>query len=314
MEKVNTINRHTLFQYFLGLMSEEEKEHIHQWIEQDEENRKLFIKERKLFDVLILSDKQEEQKQGKSYIQPYIFSCLKIAAAVLLIIGSCYLYGNYRIDKLSQKYQYICVPAGNRTNIILPDGTNVWLNANSSLRYPTVFSRGKREIELNGEAYFEVKKDDKPFIVKTDKYNIEVLGTIFSVEAYANSRQFKTSLYEGKVKLYNASHPNAVYLSPGQSAEQIGDLLTVKATKDVNNYRWKDGLIYIENKSFGEIMELFEKFYNVRIVINNKDVNELGYHGKLRIADGIDHALKVLQNDFPFKYKREEESNVIYIN
>lgn len=308
------IDHHILIRYFLGQASEEEKEFIHQWIESDEANRTQFIRERIRFDASILIDKPASLEKRRRQIPPFLSWSLKIAASVLLLLGSFYVYDNYRMVRLSQTFQCVSVPAGNRTNIQLPDGTNVWLNANTSLRYPMAFSNTNREIQLDGEAYFEVAKDKKPFIVKTDKYDVEVLGTVFNVEAYRSKPQFRTSLYEGKVKLYNSRQPKAVFLSPGQTAELVGKVLQVAPTKEVNSYRWKDGLIYIEDKSFDAIMTLFEKFYDVRIVINNQAVKDLGYRGKLRISDGVDHALRVLQNDFPFKYKRDEERNIIYIN
>lgn len=308
------IDHHILICYFLGQASEEEKEFIHQWIESDEANRTQFIRERIRFDASILIDKPASLEKRRRQIPPFLSWSLKIAASVLLLLGSFYVYDNYRMARLSQTFQCVSVPAGNRTNIQLPDGTNVWLNANTSLRYPMAFSNTNREIQLDGEAYFEVAKDKKPFIVKTDKYDVEVLGTVFNVEAYRSKPQFRTSLYEGKVKLYNSRQPKAVFLSPGQTAELVGKVLQVAPTKEVNSYRWKDGLIYIEDKSFDAIMTLFEKFYDVRIVINNQAVKDLGYRGKLRISDGVDHALRVLQNDFPFKYKRDEERNIIYIN
>lgn len=308
------IDHHILIRYFLGQASEEEKEFIHQWIESDEANRTQFIRERIRFDASILIDKPASLEKRRRQIPPFLSWSLKIAASVLLLLGSFYVYDNYRMVRLSQTFQCVSVPAGNRTNIQLPDGTNVWLNANTSLRYPMAFSNTNREIQLDGEAYFEVAKDKKPFIVKTDKYDVEVLGTVFNVEAYRSKPQFRTSLYEGKVKLYNSRQPKAVFLSPGQTAELVGKVLQVAPTKEVNSYRWKDGLIYIEDKSFDAIMTLFEKFYDVRIVINNQAVKDLGYRGKLRISDGVDHALRVLQNDFPFKYERDEERNIIYIN
>lgn len=308
------IDHHILIRYFLGQASEEEKEFIHQWIESDEANRTQFIRERIRFDASILIDKPASQEKRRRQIPPSLTWSLKIAASVLLLLGSFYVYDNYRMARLAQTFQCVSVPPGNRTNIQLPDGTNVWLNANTSLRYPMAFSNTNREIQLDGEAYFEVAKDKKPFIVKTDKYDVEVLGTVFNVEAYGSKPQFRTSLYEGKVKLYNSHQPKAVFLSPGQTAELVGKVLQVAPTKEVNSYRWKDGLIYIEDKSFDAIMALFEKFYDVRIVINNQAVRDLGYRGKLRISDGVDHALRVLQNDFPFEYKRDEERNIIYIN
>lgn len=314
------IDQHILVRYFLKQASEEEKEAIRQWIESSEDNRRHFIRERIRFDASILVDKtmvepSVKRTSGKHYrIHPLLGWSLKVAASILILLGSFYLYDNYRIAQLSQTLQCIYVPAGNRTNIQLPDGTSVWLNANTTFRYPLAFAGHSREIQLDGEAYFEVAKDKKPFIVKTSKYNVEVLGTTFNVEAYKDKSNFRTMLYEGKVKLYNTKNPKAVYLSPGQTAELVGESLQVISTTDPNSYRWKDGLIYIEDKSFNEIMGLFEKFYDIQIVINNQAVQDLGYRGKLRISDGVDHALRVLQNDFPFKYKRDEEKNIIYIN
>lgn len=314
------IDQHILIRYFLKQASEEEKEVIRQWIESSEDNRRRFIRERIRFDASILVDEAAVEPStkitsGKRYrLHPALNWSLKVAASILILLGSFYLYDNYRMARLSQTLQCVYVPAGNRTNIQLPDGTSVWLNANTSLRFPMAFAENSREIMLDGEAYFEVAKDKKPFIVKTSKYDVEVLGTTFNVEAYKDKPNFRTMLYEGKVKLYNTKNPKAVYLSPGHTAELMGESLRVVPTTAPNSYRWKDGLIYIEDKSFNAIMELFEKFYDVRIIVNNKAVKDLGYRGKLRISDGVDHALRVLQNDFPFKYKRDEERNIIYIN
>ena len=308
------INQDILVRYFLGQASEEEKERIHQWIEADEANRKRFIRERIRFDATILADRPSSRRTKQTRMPAYVRWSLRIAAVVvsLLLIG--YVYERQRVSRMARTFQCVHVPAGNRTNLRLSDGTNVWLNANTTLRYPAVFSEREREIQLDGEAYFEVAKGEKPFIVRTDKYCVEVLGTTFDVEAYADETGFRTTLYEGSVQLQAAGASEKVVLHPGETAELVGGNLQVSPTKDKNAYRWKDGLIYIEDQSFEAIMEMFEKFYDVRIVINNPKVKALGYQGKLRIADGIDHALRVLQNDFPFRYKRDEESNTIIIN
>lgn len=309
------IDQNILIRYFLGQASEVEKEYIHQWIEKDEGNRAQFIRERIRFDATILADSPVISRSNRRLRVPYIIGWLvKGVAAVILLLISFQLYDGYRVKRLSQTYQVVTVPAGNRTHLLLPDGTSVWLNANTSLRYPLAFSEEVREIYLDGEAYFEVAKGKNPFIVRTGKYDVEVLGTVFDVEAYSARSHFRTSLYEGRVKLYSDCHPKAVFLLPGETAELVGDELQVSLTEDRNSFRWKDGLIYIEDESFVKIMELFEKFYDIRIVVNNKFVGNLGYRGKLRISDGIDHALRVLQRDFPFEYERDEESNIIYIN
>lgn len=309
------IDRHLLVRYFLGQSTEEEKEAIRQWLESDEAHKKYFVRERIRFDASIVGGENEIQSNNRFRIHPILRKSLQIAATILLLVGSTFLYDSYRMEQLSHTFQSVRVPAGNRTNITLPDGTEVWLNANTSLRYPVAFSRNSREVILDGEAYFDVTKSKKPFVVKTDKYNVEVLGTTFDVEAYSGNQVFKTALFTGKVKLYskNGAATDALYLNPGQTAQQVGNTLQVSATTEINTYRWREGLIYIEDKSFGEIMLVFEKYYNVQINIENNKLKTLGYRGKLRVADGVDHALRVLQNDFPFTYKRDEETNIIYI-
>lgn len=310
------IDQHILIRYFLGQASEEEKEWIHQWIEQDEENRKQIIRERIRFDATLLADIPAVSPKRRLLLRlpALLGECLKVAAVLLLLFIGIQQYGNYQEKQLAESYQSVSVPSGNRTHLLLPDGTSVWLSGNTSLRYPLAFSKKGREIELDGEAYFEVAKGKTPFLVKTEKYDVEVLGTVFNIEAYSNKSHFKTILYEGKVKLYDLRHTKEVFLLPGETAELIENELKVAPTKDKNSYRWKDGLICIEDKSFMEIMALFEKYYDVRIIVNNKSVRELGYHGKLRISDGIDHALHVLQHDFSFAYKWDKAKNIIYIN
>lgn len=316
-KSMKEIDSHILIRYFLGQASEEEKDAIHQWIEEDEEHRKRFIRERIRFDASVLADEpmRTEREKKRSALRPWMIRCMEMAACLLLLLGGFYLYDAYKMRQWEETFQTVYVPAGNRTHLRLADGTNVWLNSNTTFRYPVIFSRENREVRLDGEAYLEVAKDDsKSFVVKTEKYDVEVLGTVFDVEAYAGKPDFRTTLYEGKVRLYDPHRTNPVSLSPGQTAELVDGRLRVSATKDVNAYRWKDGLIYIEDKSFDEIMQLFEKFYAVQIVVNNRHVKALGYRGKLRVSDGVDHALRVLQNDFPFVYKRDEEKNIIYIN
>lgn len=308
------INQNILTQYFLGQSSPEEKEVIHKWIESGIDNKEAFIRERIRFDASLLVEEEGLRKDKKFHFHTAFYKITTVAASIVILIGAFFLYENLRNREVPTAYQSIYVPPGNRTNIVLPDGTNVWLNANTHLEYPSVFSKESRQVKLNGEAYFEVKKDKIPFIVMTDKYDIRVLGTTFNVEAYADNSDFATSLYEGSVELFDDAGLENVKLKPGETAQVVDNTLEVKPTIDLNSYKWKDGLIFIENKSFEQIMKRFEKCYDVNIIINNQKVRTLGYKGKLRISDGVDHALRVLQKDFPFRYTRDEEKNNIYIN
>lgn len=299
-----------LDRYFRGIASEDDKSAIHQWLEQSDENEKEFIRERIKRDALVLLEEPRHEEKAKRMSFSW---WLSLAACILVIFGFFAFREKITEDKLINTTQSINVPAGNRTNIALPDGSNVWLSSNTKLTYPIAFTGKKREVTLDGEGYFEVAKGKKPFIVRTAKYNIEVLGTVFNVEAYSKSNRFVTSLFEGKIKLYDSSLNDQAILLPGQTAELKGNSLQVNSIVDENEYRWIEGLIYFDDKTFDEIMLILEKFFDIHIVITNPYVHNLNYNGKLRISDGIEHALKVLQKDFPFEYYYSEIENTIYI-
>jgi transmembrane sensor len=309
------MNQDLLVRYFLGDCSEDEKVIIQNWLESDKKHLEQFIKERIYFDASLMIDKQEIASHETGNTKNTIWKILKIAAVILLLIGCSYLINLYNSGQQSTSLLSVYVPVGNRTSITLPDGTKVWLNSNTTFTYPNVFSGKQRVVQLDGEAFFEVvKKDKASFIVETDKYHVEVLGTSFNVNAYRRSSDFETTLLAGSVKLYkDKQEAQSTYLIAGEAAQLVGDSLRI-STANSDYSRWKEGLLVIDDKSFEEIMVLFEKYFGQQIIINNNKVKELGYRGKFRIIDGVDHALRVLQKDFQFIYKREEDSNKIYIN
>ena len=210
--------------------------------------------------------------------------------------------------------QTITVPAGQRINITLADGTNVWLNARTTIQYPITFNEKERLVKLDGEAYFNVTKDkSKPFIVQTDNYNVEVLGTQFDVNAYSETGEFETTLMSGSVKVASASDSTQKILKPNNKVFLQDGKLHVTAVDDYNPYRWKEGLICFKNETFTSIMKDFEKYYGLTIQVKNKNVFKYVYTGKFRQTDGIDYALRVLQKDIKFTYQRDDENQIIYI-
>ncbi len=307
------IERDILYRYFEGIATEEEKNFIHQWIEDSADNRKQFIRERIRFDATLLTDEKAVAAPSKRiHLSLWMVNTIKVAASVLVLIGCLHFFELYQQNKQSEKTQMVYVPAGNRSKLMLPDRTTVWLNSNTRLHYPLNFANDKREIMLDGEAYLEVAKSKTPFIVKTNTYNVQVLGTTFSVTAYASDSNFQASLYEGRIKLFD-DNKASVYLSPGETAYSQGDSLCVVNTKNADEHRWKDGLICFTDKPFSEIAGIFERIFNVQIVMKDSLLGKLRYNGKFRTLDGVEHALKVLQNDCPFVYRRNTDDNVIYI-
>jgi ferric-dicitrate binding protein FerR (iron transport regulator) len=310
------MEKNTLYKFFEGSASLEEKKHIRQWMEASPENREIFLKERRFFDTatLLAETVPTARKAKASPLRAWIREGLKAAAiAALAWIG---IYGYYRSETKGEvAMQTISVPAGQRVNLLLPDGTEVWLNARTKLRYPVSFNGKERAMELDGEAYFDVAKDEKrPFIVHTGKGSVTALGTSFNIEAYTSGNEFVTTLMHGSVKIIPKENPaGALVLTSDHKAVWADDSLRVEAIDDYTVYRWVEGLICFKNESIPAIMKEFEKYYGVRIHVKNRHVLPYSYTGKFRHTDGIDYALRVLQKDVNFRYVRDDENQIIYI-
>jgi transmembrane sensor len=195
-------------------------------------------------------------------------------------------------DNLS--YNTVATPRGGQYNIILPDGTNVWLNAESSLRFPTVFNGDHRNVELTGEAYFEVAKDKhKPFTITANAVKVEVLGTHFNVNAYNDESTINTVLLEGRVKV---SSNTTVMLSPGQQAKFNRRLKTIAVgDADIEEaVAWKNGYFMFANEDLHKIMRKVSRWYNVDVVYKD-DLADLTFWGNVSRFENVSQVLKTLE-------------------
>ena len=182
--------------------------------------------------------------------------------------------------------------------------------------YPAVFDGPVRQVTIDGEAYFDVKKDEKkPFVVETNKCNMEVLGTKFNVDSYSEKEDFEVALMEGSVKVVSRRKANeALVLKPDNKVSlQMDGTLKIAPVDDYDLYRWKEGLICFKNKSFLSIMKELEEYFGTQIKVENKNVLKHSFTGKFRQSDGLDYALRVLQKDIAFVYERDDEHQIIYI-
>lgn len=194
------------------------------------------------------------------------------------------------------KYNTLSTPIGGQYQIALPDGSKVWLNSGSSIRYPTAFVGSERIVELNGEAYFEVSKNKKmPFIVRTNKaMDIKVLGTEFNVMAYENEKNINTTLIEGSVEVLKGS--GITLLEPGQAAvlnKGTGKINVSEA--DVEDaIAWKNGYFMFANEDIESIMRKVSRWYNIDVIyqgnLNNKD-----FVGTIPRDKKISEILKMLE-------------------
>ena len=319
------MEKEILYKYFEGTTTPEEETAVYRWLDASPAHEEEFFREREFFDTMILSGKIEHRNTEKgrkakrtalSFKHPIVREALKIAAVAIIML-TCGLYYNVSEKKeLLSAVNTITVPAGQRVNLKLSDGTVVWLNARSEIVYPAVFADSKREVKLDGEAYFEVTHAaERPFVVHTKKCNVEVLGTKFNVEAYSDSEDFVTSLMEGSVSVTDNSRPSSapVLLKPKQEAFMKDGSLQVLAIGNYDHFRWRDGLVCFENVMFGELMRRFEKCYGITIVVENENLKEYSCSGKFRVSDGLDNALRILQEDARYTFDRNEDNTIVYI-
>lgn len=310
------IEQKILYRYFEGIASPEEVLSIKKWLDESAENMQLYLQERKLYDAVMMLEEPSEISSKQEFNYRKLFSeFAKIAAVGILVFTLSYFYFKSGTANVEELFQTISVPAGQRINMTLPDGTNVWLNARTTIKYPLTFNKDIRQIELNGEAYFEVVENKaRPFVVQTSKGRLEVLGTVFNIEDYSDMADYETMLFEGAVKIVPAdSLLQTVTLSPDYKASLCDGKWDVEKVDDYSVYRWREGLICFKDESFAKIMSDFEKYYGLKIVIENENVKARHYSGKFRQTDGIDYALRVLQKDIRFTYERDDERNNIYI-
>ena len=196
-------------------------------------------------------------------------------------------------------YNTITTANGNQYQLILTDGSKVWLNAASSIRFPTAFTGDERKVEITGEAYFEVAKDvTKPFRVEFDnqaggKGEVEVLGTHFNINAYPDEPNSKTTLLEGSVKIKNAN--STQMLSPGQQALLSPAGISFKKDIDVSQVvAWKDGYFVFDNVDIHTLMRQVQRWYDVDVSFDGK-ISEDGYTGKISRDVPLSKFLHVLE-------------------
>lgn len=225
-------------------------------------------------------------------------------------------------DAQKESMNKVIVSYGKKSMIVLSDGTKVWLNAGSQLVYPAVFLKDTREVALVGEAFFDVVKNpQKPFIVKASDVNVQVLGTRFDVSAYPEDNVIQTVLEEGRINLkYTANgifkRDYVVEMTPNQMVEF--DKVSKEANRsvvDVSKYvSWKEGMLEFEKVDLQRALKQVERFYNVRILLDNPSIGIYKLSGKLDLKDEPEEVLNVIKLTVPIDWQRKSNGDFIIIN
>lgn len=247
-------------------------------------------------------------------------SAVRIAAAA--VIAAVLLAGGLTTVLLSKRLAQpvtVVTQLVERSQVVLPDGTKVWLNSSSSVEYVAPFFSRQRRVKMEGEAYFEVEHDRRaPFVVSTNGLDIEVLGTRFNIRNDDNEHRVTTVLLEGAVKAYASGREQAsVRLHPAQQlvfdtrthAMRLTDCPS--AERSIN---WIDGRFCFEHDTFGEIVAELKRYYNVDIRFMDNRLRDMRFSGNFRVEDGIYHIMSVLQLTYKFNYRIAGNDIELYAN
>ena len=307
------------------------------WIAASAENQQYFIRQREIWfsavsrEAASVYDKDkafenfrnrvESQKEIQSTSRRgFSLSALwRYAAVVAIIIAAgCISYWQGEVN-VKDTFADISVeaPLGSKTKLYLPDGTLVWLNAGSRMTYSQGFGVDNRKVELEGEGYFEVKRNEKiPFFVKTKDLQLQVLGTKFNFRDYPEDHEVVVSLLEGKVGLNNLlREEKEAVLSPDERAvlNKANGLLTVESVTASNASQWTDGYLFFDEELLPDIAKELERSYNVKIHIANDSLKTFRFYGNfVRREQNIQEVLEALASTEKMQYKIEERNITIY--
>ncbi|MET0945392.1 MAG: FecR domain-containing protein [Flavobacterium sp.] len=234
-----------------------------------------------------------------------------IAASLLLFMGLSFFVYQSSVSTITKQY---ATKSGEHAKIILSDGTKIWLNAGSRLKYPAQFKGDTREVYLTGEAFFDVAKDKKhPFIIHTDKMDTKVLGTSFNVQAYPDHTTQEVSVLTGRVNVKSIVTEENVYVTPGQKVVFKSQSNKLKAFTDipVNSISlWRKNIIVFEDSPLPEVIATINRNYNVTIEVGNKNLNNLKISAYFKELP-VDEVVALVCNIINADYKMESGTYII---
>lgn len=238
----------------------------------------------------------------------------KVAAVLLLFFSVYTSYKLYNIEQEESQELTFSTDRGDKSVVFLPDGSKVKLNADTKIKYKYSRVSNKRNVELNGEAYFEVEKSDKPFIVHTRNTRVKVYGTIFNVRGYAEDNLITTSLKEGSVGIsFTDSSTREVMLKPGYQAtyQTLNHRMKVDRCNLRQNFGWVDNKIIVDNEDLESLCKKLERQYDVKIRFRKTSIGDLHYTGVFE-DETIEEIMKAICKTSKVRYKVQGKSILLY--
>jgi len=315
------VNRGKLYKFVLNkLKTEQEIEEVITWIECSEENKQEFETLKNLWaisdfanydDYVELQSGKTQYPDKKRVIPNYLIKYAAVFALAFLIGGiTDYFLGFRKPVKLA--WNEITIPEGESAEVYLSDSTHVWLNSNSKLTYPANFDGKTRDVQLTGEAYFDVSHNPKkPFWVRTPELTVAAVGTSFNVQAFTHENEVNVTLTEGKVNLQNTNGIVISELLPGENA--LFDLTKRKIFISKANTEfytsWKDGYLMFKNEKLENIVRKLERWYSVSVVFDVEEIKRIEFTGTILKNKPIDQIFDILKYTTGMDYTIEIINN-----
>lgn len=319
-----------LFKYISGQLNPSEKEAVVKWIRANSENQKIYNTYKAAWVAKQLKDipskdsvksiKGFSYHEKKSNFKKY---SLSIAASLLLISVLSFSYFYSDIDSLLNKNELIgknivnvITAKGKKELVNLPDGSTVTLNVDSKISYPNNFEGNIREVQLVGEAFFDVKRNEsKPFIVYANEIKIKVLGTSFNIKSYPKDKNVETTLVTGKVEVLKKKEKTPVVLNPSQRAvyNKSSNKLKVDTVKSEDITAWKKGKLIFNKTPISQVIHDLERNYDVKFIIKSKELLSYEYTGTFNDLT-IKEVLEFLKISSPIAYEIKENSIILSMN
>ena len=317
--------------FYNGTISAREEEVLFKKVKTDKEFGLYFNKYDDQY-LLLQNNKYEADVYWKSFKSKYLkrtedskdkrilpwIKYVAVAAVTLVLFN----VGQYFYNKVCEVDTYtdwceMIVPKGEKSQVILPDGTHIWLNSESYLKYPTHFGSKERKVVLEGEAYFKVAKNkDVPFLVKTKDYVTRVLGTEFNVMSYPDFDRTETTLKEGSVSIEvvrGEERSEVAILRPGQmiSYSKLTKKYRVTETDPDQVIAWKNNVFEFDKITLKELVLRLERWYDVNIELQDAELGDLRYTGKFKNEESIRQVLDIIKITTPINYGFKDRNMII---
>lgn len=210
--------------------------------------------------------------------------------------------------------QTIYVPKSGEYELVLADGSRVFLNSESQLAFPSYFEGDTRRVELTGEAYFEVKKDGRPFIIQTPDLSIEVLGTSFNVNAYQTNPYVNATLVEGSIRIRLPEKQESFLLQPDHNfrLDKLSEKISVQQVNTDIYTAWVKGEFMFRNQPLAEIFAQLERWYDFKIIYENPDIAKMRFTGSAEKVRPLNYLLSQIQAVTDIQYKSEGDKIILY--